>query len=440
MNWSRYKLSSKIFFAGLVWLILRHPYQQIIYHNTGLSITWQQELFFLFCLFSAGVWVELYVGCTSRTKEIISLLLLFGFQLSIILLAAWPPLIFTSLVILTNLISLRQSFYRSQADLSAELPRLLSLYLLVLLYANFRHINVNITEIIIFFILLLFFNHFAVADFVQEQTKGSKNWHMAIFFFISSLGLTLLLILIFNLPFHEQLSSLMAVLFQSWSSLMEYLAYVIGWLLYPLLFVLGQIVSYLREGFGEENVIWEGAEEYEPLEIQETVTRELQEPGFTGFIILLLLFILAIFIIKKIIKKREKESEDYREERERLAAAPLLRKQSQKILKNIKDKISSRFFRPNYDLQNPVEKVRYHYYRFLKFAGDYQPKPPGLTPRGYQTKMLQEEKWQEAAEQLQELTSIYEKARYSRRASAAEAEKASQLLQEIKNKVSDSQV
>ena len=430
MRFSRYNPGGKLLFAAVSLMILRYPLYQIAFEAADFVLTWQGELYLLLVLVLGGLWGELPADLKSNYARAISLALLSGLLLLPVWLLNWPLLFFIPVILLLILLSLRQQFYSRQVDFSAESLRLQLLYLLALLLAGYLELSVNPVEILVF-LLLLFFLQAAYSPEKSQEDKGERTWQPALLLFTASLLLSLLLGILFNLPLRAQIQTAVNFLLQAWNRLMSALAYLIGLLVYPVLLLAERLIDLVREREIMGEFIGEVVGEPEVLEFQEEAVSQLEATGIGRLILTIIIVAVIFLLIRRILRGRGEEDKGYTENRESLQAGPLLKKNAAEFIDRLREGFRERFGRPDYNLEDPVERIRYQYYQFLQLAQKYSYKNPGDSPRKYFTSLLEQENWQKTADLLEEFTVLYEQARYAGRASREEAEQAEKIREKL---------
>ena len=353
----------------------------------------------------------------------------------------WPLLLFVPLFLLITLFSFRYELYRSGSSFLLDFSiGTLILLLNIISYYN-TPLDLNIyTNVILFFIIsifLLFILNIKHMRIYEYSIRPRILITVVFIFIIAVLFLGLFLGLSLGSSFFEGIITSI-----QWG--FRLIGYVILGIIYPFL----RLVAPVLEFFGdldlemqEEIEAPEGSDMQEGLEqIEPGEGLELEFLEFIPYVLWGLLILLMIWIIyrtiSRIIEKikqllnREKadEKEGYIEERETIFSFEELQNNFKDFWRNINLFNRKRKPKKEYD-DNPVEIIREIYYKFLFKFNAIVSFNLYFTPREYLNNLKNKV---QIYEYYQELTDLYNKARYGHEVDEEDVKKAGEIWEKIK--------
>ncbi len=422
---------NKFIFSGIILLMLRNPLVIMIAELEGFSPAVEVEIWVFLTLSWFGIG-NLIVNrmIKNKLRQQISIILLLVSAAIIPIWLAWPYAFFLTLTLILYIISLRGNMYDSRIDFSTDLPWILFFYLLLLVAAGSLGAVPALGEVILLILLVILFGIFL--QIKQEKFASSAS---AFKIFLPFFAFLLIIAFVLSLPFNIQVYSAIITLgnyiYEGIFGLIDLIFVPVSY----LVLVVYYIVRWLQRIFGGEPEIMEelgGFEEApeEQLELAEPAS-ETVAGNVAAIIFIILLGIFAWWFLQKYLNYGAEKNEDVIETRENLDAARLFKQDAKNFFNNLRSRLSWEDKEPQYELNDPCQKVRHIYYSFLQKAEATTFRSPGASPRQYCEQLTEQEIWREYKSALHRLTRLYEKARYGEKVTVEEVETAEQLWREI---------
>ena len=434
LNLNRYKLLNRLFNAGIWYLILRVPAEVYASDILNFSFNFQVDIWLIAFLFLAGLWAII-----SRENYFDRSLMIGGGYLFLIAagsatvyLLNWPLELFIPMAILLSVVSLRQAFYGNRVEYSDDIPRLTLIYLFsILISYNFQG-EVLIWQVFIFFILIL---AQAVTIKVEKKELGkglTASYGPMFIFFIIMIFAAIVFAIPFQLPILEVVRTIAGQVYQIIRPVIYYVTLGIFYLLYPVMLFIRWIFSnFTPEGQEEEAQFGPRTPEDQAEQFQEII--ETPDLPIAEIITVIILIGIGIYLIKRLTKSGETADNYLSEERESLSAPKMLMNDLEELWNKVKAGFS-RDKKTQYDMNQPCQAVRFYYYKFSQLAANDLIKEKNLSARDYKDELIYNAGWQEEKLELDNLISIYEKARYKEEVESEEVERAASLWRELKEK------
>ena len=422
---------NKFIFSGIILLILRNPAAVVISELQDFNYYFGIEIWIFLALsgFGVGNFIINEAITEQRKQQLISIMLVILAALIPILLA-WPAAFFLTFSLILYMLSLRGNMYESRVDFSTDLPWMLLIYLLSIVLAGRMGVVTALGEVVLFMLLVILLG--IMLQLRKDKFESSLSaFKILLPFFTFLLIIALLLSVPFNIPIFSGIVALVNLMIDGVFVLIDLALVPISY----LVIVFYYIIRWLQSIFGGEPEIIEelgGFEEApeDQFELAETAS-ESAAGNIAGIIIIVLLGFLAFWMLKKYLNYREGTEEDVREVRENLDAAELFKRDVKNLFNNLRSRFGSKSQKPEYNMEDPCEQVRYFYYSFLQKAARTTSRSPGVSPRQYCENLAQNKVWQQNYTSLGRLTKLYEKARYGQEITREEAEEAEMLWNKL---------
>ena len=422
---------NKFIFSGIILLILRNPATVIISELQGFYYSFEVEIWIFLVLsgFGVGNFIINTAITEQRRQQIISILLVVIAALIPILLS-WPAAFFLAFSLILYIVSLRGNMYDSRVDFSTDLPWILLIYLLSVIGAGRLGEVPALGEIVLFMLLVILLG--IMLQLKKDKFASSLSaFKILLPFFTFLLIMALLLSVPFNIPIFAGFIALVNNMIDGVFALIDLVFVPISY----LVLVFYYIFRWLQSVFGGEPEVMEelgGMEDApeEQFEMVETAS-ESAAGNILGFIIIVLLVFIAFWLLKKYLNYGEEKEEGVKEVRENLDASELFKRDVKNLFHNLRSRFVGESQRPEYNMEDPCQKVRYFYYSFLQKAATTTSRPPGISPRQYCENLAQNRAWEQSYNSLRRLTELYEKARYGQEITREEVKTAEQLWEEI---------
>ncbi|MFW6301502.1 MAG: hypothetical protein ACOC1W_03110 [Bacillota bacterium] len=434
LNLNRYKLLNILFNAGIWYLILREPAAIYARDILDFSFNLQVESWLVAFLFIAGLWAVISREIYFDQGSIVGLgyLFLITAGSAVAYFLNWHLELFIPLAILLTVVSLRQAFYGNRVDYSSDIPRLTLIYLFSILVSyNFQG-QVLIWQILLFFILIL---AQAVTIKIDKQQLGkgfTASYGPIIIFFLIMLFAAIIFAIPFQLPLLAVAGSIAGQIYQLIRPVLYYFIMAIFYLIYPVMLFIRWIFSnFISEGQETEAQ----SDPRTPEDNAKYLQKAIESPDLplAEIVTVIILIIIGIYLIKRLTKSGTDDDNYLSEERESLSAPKMFIND----LGNLWNKVTAglgRNKKAQYDLNQPCQAVRYYYYKFSQLAAQDLIKEKNLSARDYKDELIYNAGWQEEQPELDNLISIYEKARYKEEVDDQEVEIAARLWQQLKIK------
>lgn len=434
LNLNRYKILNILFNAGLWYLILRIPAEVYARDILNFSFTFQVEIWLIAFLVSTGLWAvisqKLYFD-QSLTVGLGYLFLIAAGSTAAYYLN-WNLELFIPLSILLTVVSLRQAFYGNRVEYSDDIPRLIFIYLFSILIAyNFQG-EVLIWQVFSFFILILA----QAVNFKVDKKKLGKgltaSYGPMLIFFMIMVFAAIVFAIPFQLPLLEVVRVIAGQVYQIIRPVLYYLTLGIFYLLYPVIL----FIRWLFSNFSSENQ--NGEAQFGPRTPQDNadyLQEAIETPAIplAEIVTVIVLLIIGVYLIKKLTKSGTAEENYLSEERENLSAPKMFVHDLGQLFNKLKANLS-RNNKIHYDLDQPCQAVRFYYYKFSQLAAKDLIKEKNLSARDYKDELIYNAGWQFEKPELDNLISIYEKARYKEEVETEEVKKAASLWKQLKEK------
>lgn len=434
LNLNRYKLLNRIFNAGIWYLILRVPVEVYSRDILDFSFNLQVEIWLLLFLFIAGLWAVI------SQAEFFDQTLIVGLGYLFLIVAGsavayflnWNLELFIPLATLLTVVSLRQASYGNRVEYSDDIPRLTLIYLFsILISYNFQG-QVFIGQVFIFFILIL---AQAVTIKIEAKKLGegfTASYGPIIIFFLIMIFAAIIFAIPFQLPLLEVVRTIAGQIYQFIRPVLYYVTMGIFYLFYPVMLFIRWIFSNLTQE-GQD-----GEAYYSPFTPEEQANEVREFYGnpdlpLAEIVTVVILIIIGVYLIKRLTKRNEEDNNYLSEERESLSVPKMFINDLGQLWSKVKTGLS-RKNQADYDLNQPCQAVRFYYYKFSQLAAQDLIKEKSLSARDYKDELIYNAGWQQEKFELDNLISIYEKARYKEEVDKEEVEKAASLWQQLKEK------
>ena len=434
LNLNRYKLLNRFFNAGIWYLILRVPAEVYASDILNFGFNFQVDIWLMAFLFLAGLWAviarENYFDRSLMIGAGYLFLIAAGSAMAYFL--NWPLELFIPLAILLAVVSLRQAFYGNRVEYSDDIPRLILIYLFsILISYNFQG-EVLIWQVFIFFILLL---AQAVTIKVEKKELGkglTASYGPMFIFFMIMIFAAIVFAIPFQLPILEVVRAIAGQIYQIIRPVIYYVTLGIFYLFYPVMLFIRWIFSnFTPEGQEGEAQFGPRTPEDQAEYFQEVI--ETPDLPIAEIITVIILIGIGVYLIKRLTKSGTATDNYLSEERESLSAPKMFINDLGELWNKMKAGFS-RDKKIQYDMDQPCQAVRFYYYKFSQLAAKDLIKEKNLSARDYKDELIYNAGWQEEKLELDNLISIYEKARYKEEVESEDVERAASLWRELKGK------
>lgn len=398
----------------------------LIFLFTGYLI--KSELFWYFALSTfSGIFIfDLFdrIGITFLRKVFL-LLLASGVTFFITSLLGVSPVMIDNmyfspyqfcLIIIGGYLFLGLRFIRMESrrsDFFSDFTFGVILLFILLSFNQWSSFPITITQILLFFISgIALLIHRKVLNSEAKTAKKQNSW-------IGSSIMVLLFIILFPLVITFGFSKkageiiLIPILF-----LLDLIEKVLSYVLLIILRILEPLINFIYQLFsGVERIQEESPATVERIITQNEQLGELLQRSPHGYswitrgIIFLLVVLIAYYILKKIQWSKDSQQE-YDESRESIFDPLELKNDFLNMLNSIRNKFRRRPRTSSiYDQSSIVIKIREVYYNFLNRFSEIVPYYKHKTPLEYKHQFLRYKK--DANHALEEITNVYQKARYN---------------------------
>ncbi len=434
LNLNRYKLLNRLFNAGIWYLILRVPVEVYARDILYFDFDFQIEIWIFAFLFIAGLWAVISQEIYFDQSLIVGLgyLTLIAAGSAVAYYLNWNLEFFIPLAILLTVVSLRQAFYGNRVEYSEDIPKLTLIYLFSILIAyNFQG-QVLIWQVFIFFILIL---AQAVTIKIDKKQLGkglTASYGPMFIFFMIMIFAAIIFAIPFQLPLLEVVRTIAGQVYQIIRPVLYYVTLGIFYLFYPVMLFIRWIFSnFTPEGQEGEAQFGSRTPEDSADHFQEII--EAPDIPLAEIVLVILLIILGIYIIRRLTRGKADDDNYISEERESLSAPKMFINDLGQLWNKVKAGLS-RKKKPQYNMNQPCQAVRFYYYEFSQLAAKDLLKEKNLSARDYKDELIYNAGWQQEKPELDSLITIYEKARYKEEIATEEVEKAASLWQQLKEK------
>ena len=415
-------------------MILRVPAEVYAKDILAFSFNLQVEIWLIAFLFIAGLWAVISQQIFFDQSLIVGLgfLSLIAVGSAVAYYLNWQLELFIPLSILLVVVSLRQAFYGNRVEYSSDIPRLTLIYLFsILISYNFQG-QVLIWQVFLFFILIL---AQAVTIKVDKQQLGkgfTASYGPMFIFFIIMIFAAIIFAIPFQLPLLEVFRNIAGQVYQLIRPVLYYVTLGIFYLFYPVMLFIRWIFSnFTPEGYEQEAQFGPRTPEDSADHFQEVI--ETPNIPLAEIVTVIILIIIGVYLIKRLTRGGTDDDNYLSEERESLSTPKMLINDLGQLWNKFKTGLS-RKKKPQYDMNQPCQAVRFYYYKFSQLAAKDLIKEKNLSARDYKDELIYNAGWQLEKPELDNLISIYEKARYKEEVEQKEVEKAASLWQQLKKK------
>ena len=430
------QIINKFLLAGFWLLVLRHPASGLLVDLEGFVPGAEMDywIFGGLALLSLGTHLIDNSRLSDRLQQLFSLVLPAAVALIPVVLG-WPPVAFIVFTLILYILAIRGSMYGGRVDFSTDLPWILLIYLGAVYAGSRLGQTPALYEVFLFIFLIIW--HGVMLQLGEDKFSDTPTAFKTLFPFFAVLVLaSLLLALPFNLPIAAAFLALVDLIGSAFFALVDLILWPVAYLVLPVYY----LFRFLQGLFGGEPEVLEQMMELDEgeemvSEFQETAG-ESSASGLLAVVIIALLLIFALWLLRRYLGYEEREEGYVKEEREDLGAASLFREDVKNLISGVRDRFR-RKSEPDYDRQDPCQRVRYCYYSLLKNWQDFKPRPRGASPRRYfelltgaeDPPLLEDE---DISKQLWQLTRLYEDARYGGEVSEEEAGRAEEIWRNLK--------
>ena len=413
---------------------MRTPAEVYAIDILDFNFNFQVEVWLITFLFMAGTWAVISQENYFDQGLLVGLgyLILIAAGSGVAYFFGWNLELFIPLAVLLTVASLRQAFYGNRVEYSDDIPRLILIYLFSLLISYNFHGEVLIWQVFLFFIMILAQAVTIKIDKKKLEDGFTGSYGPMLIFFIIMIFAAIIFAIPFQLPLIEVVRTIAGQFYQFIRPVLYYLTLGIFYLFYPVML----FIRWIFSNFSPEGQ--EGEAQFGPRTPEDTaeqVQEFLETPDIplAEIVTVIILIIIGIYLIKRLTKSGTGDNNYLLEERESLSAPKMFLNDLGQLWNKVKAGLS-RKKKPEYDMNQPCQAVRFYYYKFSQLAAKDLLREKNLSARDYKDELIYNAGWQEERLELDNLISIYEKARYKEEVDVEEVEKAASLWGQLKKK------
>lgn len=295
---------------------------------------------------------------------------------------------------------------------------------------------VSNTQILLFFIIGVSFAIYQKYLNVQGDKRDSSSWITIV---LAVIGFITLISVLFT--YGLSLKTLTIILLPL-TLFIKLITTIISKVMYGVLFILSPLIHWFYEFLQKiRRVEEQEPQETEMGEVKEMI-KEVDDWGLVGdllgfffrAVIVIAVIWFLYYLIKRFKPDEEKEFQSYQEIRESIFDPDDLKNDLKNFFNSIKDRFSGKNGKKSiYDGSTNLLKVREVYYNLVKEINHLVPFKTNYTPREFLAKLTNN--YPEQKESLDNITGIYEKARYKLKATNQEVEEIKEEYQSVERDI-----
>ena len=426
-EWYNYFFASLIFSLGVLFLI--KPFFNLFYGEKTAYLSINQNLYFLFNIIFASVIAKIISTFKKVKLRFLCLIVFVVMNILLINYFNWSIRYFIILFLIALTFGLRFEMYFGGSSFNSDFAIAVLLLLWTVLLNNNYSLGVRFFDI-----SLIFISGISLSIFFNFDSVANKGKFKIIFMAIILTALSSF-ILVFLAPttstFINEISSYLIMAYYKIVDIFIFIIYPLIWLMGPI----HKFLMYIINKFSNDGI--EAPESTGNSAALEEIIKEAQKNENLStevnlwwfYLILALLIIYLTFKLWKITNDDNKEGVS--EVRESLFTANALKNDVMQFVNNIKTTFRSNKEAKLYDQSSAEIIIREIYYNFLLYFNKYKSYHRSDTPNNYKNIIIRNKYLVNRKYHIESLTELYNNARYNKKVSRKDAEKAKKLWKEI---------
>lgn len=344
----------------------------------------------------------------------------------------WPVDVFYPLVFCLFLVAFHYWSYLKEEKLFFDIGAGLIILIINLAVQNSFANNIGIATVVFYLIinilLIMFYN-------IQVRNNLNSNLPYRILITIALVLVITAVIISFLFSFGF-IDGLMSYILKLIGMVYNTITTIFLYLIYPLIWLLAKLFAFIKISLTDTLPEDQPQQRGLPMENQEPLGSIVIPDYISKIIGFLILAFIIYYIIKRINDKPSESDNDYTEERESIFTKTDLKNDLHRLWLSLVNTFTRKRKKNIYNQEDPILIIREAYYKFLILYSHKLKYYNYLTPINYQEKIKRYGKQIGSLSEydnIKQLTSLYNQARYGLKGQSKEAEAATRLWHQIKD-------